>query len=453
MNSAAPPRTVGAGEMTRRPWRRALAWLAFLAPFFFATYGFATWVTARRADVGALVFEWERHIPFVPWTIVPYWSIDLLYGISLFICATRRELDTHARRLLTAQVIAVACFLAFPLRFTFVRPSIDGAYGWMFDVLGSFDKPFNQAPSLHIALLVILWALFARHTARQWRPLVHGWFFLIGLSVLTTWQHHFIDVPTGLLLGYFCLWLWPLEGRSPLTNLVLARDPQRLRLALRYGAGSLSIGTLAFWWGGVALWLLWVAVAMLLVSLNYLVLGPDGFQKREGRLSPAAHALLLPYVIGAWINTRAWTRGKPPLDRVADDVWIGRLPTPADLDRYAIAAIVDMNAELPVAAAGRVYVNLPVLDLVPPDPPMLAVAATEIERLRSRGPVLVCCALGYSRSASAVAAWLVTTGRAADVDAAVELVRQARPAIVLGATHRAQVVDAIRRLPVAAAAS
>ena len=32
----------------------------------------------------------------------------------------------------------------------------------MFDALAGFDKPFNQAPSLHIALLVILWELYAR---------------------------------------------------------------------------------------------------------------------------------------------------------------------------------------------------------------------------------------------------------------------------------------------------
>lgn len=105
-----------------RPWRRATAWLAFLGPFFFASYGLANWLASRRAEVGAVVFDWEAGIPFLAWTIVPYWSIDVLYGLSLFVCSSRRELDLHARRLLLAQLISVACFLLFPLRFTFDRP-------------------------------------------------------------------------------------------------------------------------------------------------------------------------------------------------------------------------------------------------------------------------------------------------------------------------------------------
>jgi len=48
----------------------------------------------------------------------------------------------------------------------------------------------------------------------------------------------------------------------------------------------------------------------------------------------------------------------------------------------------------------------------------------------------VCCALGYSRSAAAVAAWLVLSGRAADLEQALDRVRAARATIVLRRAHR-----------------
>jgi protein-tyrosine phosphatase/membrane-associated phospholipid phosphatase len=426
-----------------RPWRRAIAWLAFLGPFFFASYGFATWWTARRQDVGAVVFEWERHVPFVPWTIVPYWSIDVFYAISLFVCTTARELDAHARRLLTAQIVAVTCFLAFPLRFTFTRPPAEGIPGALFEILGSFDQPFNQAPSLHIALLVILWALYARHTRGVARWLVHAWGALIGVSVLTTWQHHFVDVPTGALLGFFCLWLWPLERPSPLASMQWSRDPRRRQLALRYGLGAAVVAVLAVVTGGFALWLLWPAVACTLVACNYAALGPGGFQKdARGAISPGASALLLPYLVAASINARWWTRGQSQAVLIQDDVWLGRLPRRGEQAGAKFAAIVDMTAELPFDPGGRAYTSLPVLDLVAADATTLSRAARAIEDARRSGPVLVCCALGFSRSASAVAAWLVASGRASDPEAAIAQVRAARPRVVLGDAHRAELVAA-----------
>jgi protein-tyrosine phosphatase len=61
--------------------------------------------------------------------------------------------------------------------------------------------------------------------------------------------------------------------------------------------------------------------------------------------------------------------------------------------------------------------------------------------------VLVCCALGYSRSACAVAAWLLASGRARDVDAAIATVRAARQLVVLDSGH----VAALRGLVAARA--
>ena len=413
----------------------AVLWLLLLAPLFFSTYGFATWVTSQRSDVGTLVFDWESHMPFWAWTIVPYWSIDLLYGFSLLLPNSRHELKQHALRLLSAQIIAVSCFLIWPLRFTFERLELDGVFGWLFAVLAGFDKPFNQAPSLHIALLVILWVMYQRHTQGAWRWVVHGWFALIGISVLTTYQHHFIDLPTGALAGWLCVWLWPVEHPSPLLNARLARDPKRWRLGLRYGLGALALATAALKLDGGWLWLLWPAVSLGLVSANYAVLGAVGFQKRsDGRLTPAARWLYAPYLAAAWINSRLWTRKHPQPDLIVDNVWLGRIPTTSE--QTSFKAIVDLCAELPIYPQGRAYQCIAVLDLTAPTPAECLQAAHTIERLRIEGPLLVCCALGYSRSATAVAAWLLHSGRAATVDKALAMIGTARTEVVLHPAHR-----------------
>ena len=429
--------------------RRGVLWLLMLGPFFFLSYGLVNNYTAGRDDIGSLVFGWEQHMPLWPWTIIPYWSIDLLYGLSFLLPRTRQEMDRHALALLTAQLISVGCFLLWPLRFTFERPGLDGVFGWLFDVLMGFDKPYNQAPSLHIALLVIIWTMFARHIHRQpWRWVMHGWMGLIGISVLTTWQHHFIDLPAGALAGFVCVWLWPREGLLPLQGARLARVAKRWRLAAWYGLGAGLCAVLAGGLGGAWLWLAWPAVSLFMVALNYGVLGAGGFQKgSDGRLSNAACWLLAPYLVAAWINSRCWTWRHPQPDEVCDGVFLGRIPGRGE--RAPFAAIVDLCAELPfiactTAIAGKpamrpaqsAYRSLPTLDLIAADAELLQQAADAIEHLRTQGPLLVCCALGYSRSASAVAAWLLLSGRCSDAAQAEALIRQVRPGIVLHPAHR-----------------
>jgi Dual specificity phosphatase, catalytic domain/PAP2 superfamily len=424
------------------PWRRALLWLAFLGPFFFLTYGLANWSAAQRAEVPSVTFGWEAGIPFWPWTILPYWTIDLLYGLSLLVCTTRRELDTHVRRLLTAQVIAVVCFVVVPLRYSFEHPVTGGLWGDMFAALAEFDQPFNQLPSLHIALAVILWALYARKLSGAARLAMEAWFALICVSVLTTYQHHFIDIPTGLLLGALCLWAWPFpedgDGRAIAKQWHWTRDPQRRRLAVAYTAAAILLAAAAMHAGGWALWLLWGSVSCLLVALAYAAIGAGAFQKgADGHLSVAARWLFAPYLAVAWGNSRLWTwRDNKPVV-VADGVFLGRVPTQRELAASPFAGVVDLAAEIDVSPGGSALAVVPMLDLVRPDADALAHAAQSIERLRAAGPVLVCCALGYSRSACAVAAWLLATGRARDVDTAIAAVREARAVVVLDAGHAA----------------
>ena len=437
-----------AAWFAQRPWKRAAAWLALLGPLFYATYGFANWWATTRAQVPSAAFEWERQIPFWPWTIFPYWTINVFYALSLFLGRSKHRVDRHALRLVTATAIAVTCFVLWPLHFSFGQPPVDGAPAFLFNALRGFDQPYNQAPSLHIALAVILWDWYRRLITARWaRAVMHVWAFAICASVLTTWQHHFIDIPTGALLGIVCVWLWPLERVVALPRAwKLARDPQRRKLAGFYAVGAALCLALAFAIGGIALWLAWPAASLAAVALNYIGFGARGFQMdARGRMAWPARWLLVPYRAGAALNAWLWTRKLPPSVEVLPGLRLGRIPSAAEWQAAGQPRLLSLSAELqlpPVAGARCV----PMLDLVVPPPARLRRAAAVIEAQRRSGDaVWICCALGFSRSAAALIGWVATHGDGTPALADAEkLVRQARPQIVLRPAWHAALEQATR---------
>lgn len=223
----------------------AAAWAAALASFFLVSYGGAGWHASRQDVVASLAFAWEREIPLLPWTIIPYWSLVPLYLAAPFLCRSRGELNALGQRLLTAQAVAVACFFLFPRRFGFVRPDLDGVPGLLFTFLSNVDNPFNQTPSLHVVLSVILGAFYVG-LARQHRQdaawAVCAWFLLISLSVLTTYQHHVLDVPAGVLLGALCLRLRPGDAGRHRTAL-RGRDVLRVAWTAALVAGAIFLAS------------------------------------------------------------------------------------------------------------------------------------------------------------------------------------------------------------------
>jgi membrane-associated phospholipid phosphatase len=386
-------------------------------------------MAGRHATLPVMAFAWETRIPFVPWTIVPYWSIDLFYAISFFLCRQRLELDRHALRLFSAQVIAVACFLLWPLRFSFERPEIGGVFGWLFDVLLGFDKPFNQAPSLHIVLLIVLWVKFAQYLHGAWRWVLHVWALLIGVSVLTTFQHHFIDIPTGLLAGWLCVWLWPEQGTPPLRAWRTARDARRWRLARctcwgRRAAGAggpaARCSVVAAVAGGVA-----AAGGAGLCRAGY------GGVPEARRWTPDDGGTLAAGAVSgcrldqlAAVDAPCAAAGSGDGRRVAGAHSLPRLPAP-------LVGVVDACAELSCRAPGAAYASVPMLDLVVPRRNSCARRPRPSSGCVRRAVAGVLCvglfAQCRQRGDLAAAQWSCHR-----CDAAVAIVRAARPAIVLG---------------------
>ena len=435
-------------------FKTSLLKLALIGALFYTSYGLSNHYAASLAYVPEITFAWERNIPFWAWTIVPYWSLNLMYAAAFFLCRNACEQNRYVARLVLAQIVATICFMLFPLHFGWPKPPTDGLWGWLFDSLVAFDLPYNQAPSLHIALSIIVGAFYWTRFPKI-RLLILLWQSLIALSVLTTYQHHFIDVPTGALLGWLVLWAIPQHGVSPFrrpfgtqgrlkTNAVSfartseasfrkAKTPpatrsREIKIAMLYLAGA-ALSALPSLFGGAWLWMLWVSVSLSVVAFAYLTGNAAVFQKQaDGRLSAAATVLLLPYLAGVRLNMAYWLRGKAKTARVRDDVWIGSVSAISD----GLPAVLDVCAEYPRPRYRGAYRTLPLLDMVAPSENDLMQAALLLEALRRQhGKVLTCCALGYGRSAAVVLTWLLAFGGCRDLAQATAELKQARPQMVL----------------------
>lgn len=419
---------------------KAFAASAGLSVLFVVVYVWSNWITAQRHDVGTLYFEWERFIPFVPLMIVPYLSIDLFFVAAPFLCRSERELATFSKRIVAAIVVAGICFLLFPLRFAFERPHTGSWLGAVFDWFRGMDQPYNLLPSLHIAFLTILAQHYARHTRGLLRNASNVWFFLVGLSTLLTYQHHFMDVVAGFALGICCIYF--IREFAPKLPVIENR-----RVGLYYAAPVLTLVCLVVWfwpWGAL---LLWPTMTLGIAASAYFGLGPVIFRKADGRLHWSARLVLAPCLLGQHLSLLYYRRQCRPWDKVTPQVWIGRTLNQGEAAaaaRLGVTAVLDLTAEFSEAKPFRrlIYRNIPILDLTAPSTDQLREMAAFIDDESRKGVVYIHCKIGYSRTAAAAAAYLLQTGKARSVADAIALLRQVRPAIVV----RPEVVSALSEL-------
>ena len=369
--------------MKTKQFLSQLAALVVVAAIFYASYGATNALASARANVPEIYFAWERAVPFWAWSIVPYWSLNLLYALGFFLCRDSRELARYVTQLFAAQIIATLFFIAFPLQMSWGKPAVSGLSGFLFSSLAAFDRPFNQAPSLHIILCVVVGAFYLRKARSVWlKAALVAWFALIGLSVLTTYQHHFIDIPTGLAAGCFVLLVRPMDG-EPL-RFAMAKEAARYKWAALYL--GLAFSTLfaailgAKIWSAWALWLSWASLSFALVACGYAFLGARVFAKNEqGRHAFAAKALFFPYLCVARLNALFWLRGRRISDEILPGLYLGSVKEAGKFD-----AVLDCAAEFERPGGAQIYASVPMLDMITPSADELKRSAGELERLVKR---------------------------------------------------------------------
>src|SRR5438445_10715925 len=306
------------------------------------------------------------------------------------------------------------------------------------------DSPFNLLPSLHAALLLLLVDLYARNLRGIFLIAAMFWFFLIALSPVLTYQHHVIDIVGGFVLVGYCFYLF----REP--SLALPVVVNR-RIGLYYAAGAAIVLLMAaiFWPWGVLL--LWPAIALGIVAIAYFGAGPVVFHKTQGTLPWSTPFVLAPCLLGQYFSLLYYRSRCRSWDEVTPQIWIG-----AKLgSRFAnkalcsgVGAVLDLSAEFSEAKPFRKinYRNIPILDLTAPTQAQLAEMGEFIGNHSRNGAVYVHCKIGYSRSAAAVAAYLIMSGKANTANEAFAIIGRVRSSVVIRHDVLAVSIDFDRRL-------
>jgi hypothetical protein len=291
------------------------------------------------------------------------------------------------------------------------------------------DSPFNLLPSLHAALLLLLVDLYARNLRGVFLFAATFWFFFIGLSPLLTCQHHVIDIVGGFVLAAYCFYLF----REPSLALPVAVNR---RIGSYYAAGAVAalLMSAIFWPWGVLL--LWPAIALGIAASAYFGVGPIVFHKTNGKLPWSTRFVLGPCLLGQYLSLVYYRSQCRSWDEVTPGIWIGGKLGVRGAKKAVcggVTAVLDLSAEFSEAKPFRnvVYRNIPVLDLTAPTQAQLVEMSKFIGSHSRNGIVYVHCKIGYSRSAAAVAAYLIMNGNASSAEEALGMIRRVRPSIVI----------------------
>jgi len=285
--------------------------------------------------------------------------------------------------------------------------------------------PFNQAPSLHVSFAIVLWySMQTQINSLFFKTLLALWFGLIALSTLFVYQHHFIDLPTGALVGFLAVYFISEKKENRVLNAFMT--PRSLKMALYYLVASALFMLLAF---QVSVLFFYLFLSLFFVSVVYAF----GLHEMVSKYW-FFHLLLLPYYAGNYLSYRYY---KPKLElmvEVKEGVYFGRFPMfeeYTNIKEQGVNAVLNLAWEQPRVEKINLYLKrLPLLDQTIPNPKLLHESVLFIEEHKKEG-VFVHCALGLSRSVLVISAWLLYTGHSRDE--VEEIMNEIRPNYVKSA--------------------
>ncbi len=377
-------------------------WLLYLGALFFILYGSANQYAFLTSPHESFFMQWEENIPFIEIFIIPYMSSDILFAIALLLTQTRFELRVLALRIFITMTFSVFVFVLYPLQFSFVKPETSN---FLFSML-ELDLAYNQMPSLHISLAIVLWFSMKEHISNIFiKSFLAFWFILICLSTLFVYQHHFIDIPTGAVVGFTVVYLISSKKKTYLTSRFMT--PRSLKMSLYYLIGVLISIILYFNFNS------FIFIYLFLTALSISFIYAFGFNllltNEKSKPNIFQKILFAPYFIASYFS---WNYYKNKIDfksQLNDNIYFGRQATKEEykeLEALGIKTIINLANDQQFHKTNIKEIRYPLLDMTMQDPVILHQIIKTIEK-HSNEKIYIHCTLGMSRSILAISSYLL----------------------------------------------
>ncbi|WP_312298557.1 phosphatase PAP2 family protein [Chryseobacterium sp.] len=375
----------------------------FICTIVFAVvYNGSAWYLSILEEVPSFVFDFEKTIPFIPWTVIPYMTSGVFFCLVFFFCRNKEQLKVLTQRMIFVTVVAGIGFLLFPLKFSLLKPETENSiFGYSFQFLKTFDSPFNQAPSLHIAYAFIFWSVF--RNLKKGRTILIIWLILLGISTLTTYQHHCIDLLTGSILAHLSFIIFPYKK-----NDFLYRNDQVANVYF-LSAWTMILAALLLneFSGKFWLLLLWPALMGLCIGFQYQKNNIYFLKDRKGNISWIKKIFYAPYLFIYWIFWKFFRKNKTPVE-ILPGIYISSRPDAEILKNFGItdiSSVYDLSAEMEeirVLKKQFIYHTVPFLDIGYLDVSTVKKLITDITKRYTQLPenrkILIHCTMGFTRS-------------------------------------------------------
>ncbi len=380
-----------------------IIYVIFCAVVFSTVYNASAWYTSTLSNVSSFVFNIESHIPFLPITIIPYLTSGVFFVSVFFCCNTLGDLKVLSKRILFITVIAGLSYLVYPLKFSLERPEVNNSVlNFLFQFITKVDSPFNEAPSLHIAFAFVFWTVYKERKS-TWKKGIGIWLFLLGVSTLTTYQHHLLDILTGAILAHISFIIFPKYGNKyELRNFHISNYYYSTGWILCLTSLLLSEFYSLYW-----LVLTWFVVVIFLIGLHYEKNNVHFLKDQQGIIKWYKKVFYFPYLAIYWFFWKFLRTVKKPI-AVLPKMYISSRLGKKEIQYFKFDAntfVYDFSAELEEhkwIKDQSPYIAFPLLDIGGISTSKIRNIIIEISEkyhtLTNDGRIVIHCTMGLSRS-------------------------------------------------------